>query len=129
MARIVLLEPDVILAKSYQAALEKAGHMVERTANADRALKILDEQASDVLVLELLLGAHNGIELLYEMRSYADLRRLPVIVHSHSDPSLVQDSPGYRALQVQHYLYKPDTKQADLVDAVEQALLQQPATS
>lgn len=129
MARVVLLEPDVILAKSYQTALEKSGHAILRTARPDRALTYLDEQKVDVLVLELLLGAHNGIELLYEMRSYADLRHLPVIVHSRSDPSLVQDSPGFRALEVQHYLYKPDTKQTDLVDAVESALQEQPATS
>lgn len=129
MARVVLLEPDVVLAKAYQLALEKAGHTVVRTASPDSALTYIDEQDVDILVLELLLGAHNGIELMYEMRSYADLRRLPVIIHSHADPSLVQDAPGYRALRVHSYVYKPDSKQADLVAAVDQALQAQPATS
>ncbi len=117
MGRILLIEPDTILGKNYQAALKRAGHDVYRSTSAGAALQILDEQAIELIVLELLLGAHNGVEFLYEIRSYSDLKNIPVIINSNVAPATVRSSPGYKLLGVQQYLYKPHTKQSELVEA------------
>jgi|AntRauTorcE11897_2_1112592.scaffolds.fasta_scaffold00099_14 CheY-like chemotaxis protein len=122
MSRILLVEPDTILGKNYQQVLVSVGHDVQRSTSAAGALDALDEQAIELIVLELLLGSHNGVEFLYEIRSYADLQGIPVIVHSSVAPATVRSSPGYQLLGIQQYLYKSDTTQAQLIEAVEDAL-------
>lgn len=108
MGRIVLIEPDVVLAQQYQKAITDDANEVVVTHSAATALSALDEPA-DMIILELQLGSHNGIEFLYEIRSYQDLATIPVVVLSNVNPSYVTTAQGYELLGISEYLYKPQT--------------------
>ncbi|MEI7682997.1 MAG: response regulator [Candidatus Saccharibacteria bacterium] len=128
MASILLLEPDKQLAKSYQAALHKAGHTVHWQTNAQSALTVLDDHAPQLVILELHLANHNGVEFLYEMRSYPDCDHVPVVLHTMVEP----EHPGlghdfWPQLGIQEYLYKPRTTLAQLVERVNRLTLAQAA--
>ncbi len=119
MAVVLLLEPDRQLAKSYQAALKKEGHTVHWQNNAQTALAVIDEHNPDVIVLEFHLPNHNGVEFLYEIRSYPDCDHIPVLLHT----MVAVDHPGlgrayWPQLGIKEYLYKPQTSLAQLVDRV-----------
>lgn len=118
MSRVLLIEPNRILADAYSQGLERTGHTVTWLTNAQDAMASLDQHMPDVVVIELQLAVHNGIEFLYELRSYADLARLPVIVHSFLPQHEFMQGITAANLSVHEYLYKPKTSIADLSRAV-----------
>ena len=120
MAHILLLEPDNALGRTYQEALEFSGHSVEHCQDAQSAVHSMDVRLPDVIITELELAVHNGIEFLYELRSYAEWQKLPVIVLSHApavDTGLMRALWG--ELNISAYHYKPLTKLKDLVQSIE----------
>jgi len=120
MAHVLLLEPDGLLGETYQKALELSGHSVDRCREAQSAVHAIDTRLPDVIVTELELAVHNGIEFLYELRSYGEWQKLPVVVLSHLpavDTGLMRALWG--ELNIAAYHYKPLTKLKDLVRSVE----------
>lgn len=120
MADILLLEPDSLLATAYCQAFEHEGHSVRLTVGAQDAVFQIDERVPDVIVAELQLVAHSGIEFLYELRSYAEWQATPVIIHSAIPPAEFSDSAMLlrHRLGVVAYLYKPHTTLRTLLRAV-----------
>ncbi|GEM_PF-123492 len=120
MSKILLLEPDAILANLYIKAFEHVGHYVRRTVSAQDAVFQVDELLPDVVVVELQLVAHSGIEFLYELRSYQEWQHIPVLIHSCIPPTEFADSMSLlrHTLGVTQYLYKPHTSLQTLLRAV-----------
>jgi len=119
---ILFIEPDRLLARTYRQALELAGHTVHVAATAQAAVQAADEQRPDVVILELQLVGHSGIEFLYEFRSYDDWQAVPVVVLSLVPPGEFAGSRQLLAEQlgVHNYLYKPHTSLAKLQRTINQ---------
>jgi DNA-binding response OmpR family regulator len=66
-----------------------------------------------IVLLDIMIGAVNGLDILEEIRLEADLRKLPVIVFSNQD----SDEERRRAadLDASAYLVKATTDLSDLV--------------
>jgi CheY-like chemotaxis protein len=120
MAHVLLIEPDTILASTYRQALQHAGHTVACVHTAQDAVYEADNSKPDVVVLELQLAAHDGIEFLHEFRSYPEWQRTPVIVNSAMHPAML--APVRQALEydlgVTTCLYKPQTTLQQLLRAI-----------
>ncbi len=112
--RVLLIEPDKTLAYLYQTALEESGHKVSCSPSAQAAILAASAFKPDAVVLELQLAAHNGVEFLFEFRSYADWSAVPLVILSHVLPDFPWEKLGVSA-----YLYKPQTKLKDLVQTVD----------
>lgn len=121
MANILLIEPDRILAKTYATFLHAHGHHVRICATAQAAIHAADDLTPDMVVLELQLVAHSGIEFLYEFRSYYDWRQVPVVVLSAVPPAEFNSSTGVLRdqLGIHSYHYKPQTTVLQLLDVVQ----------
>lgn len=124
MANVLLVEPDRLLAKTYFQALSEAGHDVIVAAGAQTAIFAADKQLPDVVVLELQLVEHSGIEFLYEFRSYPEWQGIPVIIFSQVPPAEFGPSRGLlqKHLGVHVYHYKPQTSLSRLLAAVNDCL-------
>lgn len=124
MGHILLIEPNRLLAKTYMAALKKSGHSVRVCATAQTAVFCADELLPDVVIAELQLVGHSGIEFLYEFRSYTDWQQVPVIIVS--DVPAGEFNGSWQLLKgelgVQAYHYKPLMSLQTLVRAVTDAL-------
>lgn len=122
MANILMLEPDAVLAQTYQKAFEHFGHTVRRSVSAQDAVFLVDGQEPDVILVEIQLTAHSGIEFLYELRSYAEWQHIPVIIHSCIPPSEFEESMELLRgmLKVSMYLYKPQTTLQTLIRSVQE---------
>lgn len=109
MAHVLIVEPDRLLAKTYMDALNTDGHTVQVCSTAQSAVYCADEQQPDLLILELQLVGHSGIELLYELRSYPDWQDLPVVIVTNVPAGEFQGSWQLlkNELGVQAYHYKP----------------------
>lgn len=125
MAEIVIVEPDEQLARIYEQALAIDGHIVRRTSSAQEAIHAIDENCPNLVLLELQLVEHSGIEFLYELRSYPDWQQLPVILHTQVPPGEFADSWQLfkEQLGITTFLYKPRTRLSDLRLAVQTELL------
>ena len=119
--KILLLEPDKVLADTYRLALMNAGHKVLMCATAQAAIFAADDLQPDVVVVELQLTGHSGIEFLYEFRSYDDWSSTPVVVLTNVPAGefngsweLLRDQLGVAA-----YHYKPLTNLRTLIRSIE----------
>jgi DNA-binding response OmpR family regulator len=126
--RVLLIEPDKILAETYRQALEQAGHSVSISHTAQSAVHFADESIPDVVVLELQLAGHSGVEFLYEFRSYPEWQHVPLILHTLVPPQALRISEQLLdQLHISAYFYKPSTSLRKLVRAVNETL--QPAAA
>jgi DNA-binding response OmpR family regulator len=124
MSQILLIEPDLVLAETYRQALLGADHQVVCCASAQAGIISADQNRPELIILEIQLIEHSGIEFLYELRSYADWQNIPVIIQTHVPPAEFNNSRHLLRdqLGVRHYLYKPQTSLNQLLGAVHEHL-------
>ena len=122
MANILLIEPDRVLAETFVRTLLSAGHEVIPCASAQAGIIASDKIKPDIVILELQLIEHSGIEFLYEFRSYSEWQNIPVLVHTivpsgefAASRQLLSDELGVTA-----YLYKPTTSLKKMLSHVNQ---------
>ncbi len=121
MARILIIEPDSILAEQYHQTLAQAGHDISVATGASSGLDAL-ESPHDMIVMELQLGQHNGLEFLYEIRSYSDLVDVPVVLLTNVASSQIVHAQSYQLLGIRECLYKPETRLAKLQSVVNEII-------
>ena len=126
MAKILLLEPDVLLARNISTLLKNKGHNISWHRDAQSAISSIDKNIPDLIICELHLTGHSGVEFLYELRSYVEWQSIPLIIFSHA-PDAEPKKEQWRELNVSSYHYKPTTKLADIARVVEQTLDTSPA--
>lgn len=126
MAHILLVEPDRLLAETYRELFTGRGHTVTMCAGAQSAVFAADEIKPDLVILELQLIGHSGIEFLYEFRSYPDWRDVPVLVLTGVPAGEFTGSWELfrRELNIHGYLYKPLTSLSSLLGSVDELLPQ-----
>lgn len=119
--RVLLLEPDHSFAKIVSEALAQDGHSIVWCSGADTALTELDRKNVDAILVEIQLAKHNGIEFLYEIRSYPDLAKIPVILLTMiAEIDLQIDDSTKQQLGIYRYLYKPTTSLRKLAAVIKQ---------
>lgn len=123
-AHIIIVEPDRLLGGIYARALQAAGRRITVCSGAQAAVMAADQRPPDLVILELQLVEHSGIEFLYEFRSYPEWQNIPVLIHSHVPPAEFNDSRELLSgqLGVSDYLYKPRTSLQRLAAAVKEQL-------
>ncbi len=123
---VVLVEPDVMLADTYHKALARAGYEVAHARTAQSAIDVIDGWTPDCIILEMQLPAHNGVEFLYELRSYIEWQRVPVVINTYTPRSeFVRMHDALQTLGIAEVLYKPQTTLRRLVAAVREAISEQ----
>lgn len=116
---ILLIEDNLWLAELYADVLERAGYDVVIADSAAKGLFLLDEQSVSAIILDLFLPGANGIALLQELRSYADLAAIPVVVHSAVMPDQCGLNPDqWRQYGVVQYVPKMTSRPQALVHAL-----------
>ena len=120
MSHVLLIEPNTLLAKTYTQALAHAGFTVSHAVGAQAAIDAADKAVPDIVIVELQLSQHSGIEFLHEFRSYAEWLHIPVIVNTALPPTnmMLAKGPLKRDLGVRAILYKPRTTLQDIIRVV-----------
>jgi CheY-like chemotaxis protein len=103
--RILLVDDDHDLREGVAAALEEAGHTVQRAANGKEALQMLRrEEHPAVILLDLLMPVMNGWQFCQAKKDDRAVADIPVIAMSAAaskDPA----SPYY--IDVDDFIPKP----------------------
>jgi two-component system, OmpR family, alkaline phosphatase synthesis response regulator PhoP len=119
MSRVLLIEADYPLAQTAKQYLRSQGHSVRWQPDPQSAVNSADKWHPDIIVLDLVLGSHNGVEFLYEFRSYPEWLTVPIIIYSSLSPqAMVGSEAALSDLTISAYLYKPDANLAVLSNAI-----------
>lgn len=117
---VLVIEPDEVQAKLIESSLKSQNWTIQSTYSAQSAIAMADKNRPDIVVLELVLPRHNGIEFLHEFRSYPEWSQIPIVIFSLQyldDRTLLDD------LGAINYLYKPQTTLARLKEVISEILL------
>lgn len=79
-------EPDELHLFSRMLESDPQGYRVLQVTNGKRALELLRSRKPDIMLLDLLMPAMNGFQVLEEMRQDPAISDIPVIVISSRDP-------------------------------------------
>lgn len=122
MSHILLLEPNTLLAKTYTQALCHVGHSVMHASGAQVAVDAADKRLPDLVIVELQLPQHSGVEFLHEFRSYGEWLHTPVVINTVLSPVYIASvmTALTRDLGVSEILYKPRTTLQDIVRVARQ---------
>ena len=103
--RILLIEDDPRLARSYRRNLEDEGHRVEVASDAECAYERLcgSPDAAEVIILDVLLPGRNGIELCRDLRH--DGNATPILLLTALDQT--EDKVAGLDAGADDYLTKP----------------------
>ena len=84
MARrtLLMVEDDVPLRRMYRQALAFAGFDVHQAGNGFEALRRIEVEKPDAIVLDLILPGVDGLSVLQELSAQAATREIPIIVVS-----------------------------------------------
>src|SRR5690606_6755760 len=82
---ILCVQEDRATARAFEAALEADGHQVLFAFDARRCLEVAERQTPDLVVLDLDLARHDGLEVLAELRQRPLLASVPVLLHGRRE--------------------------------------------
>src|SRR5438874_1418842 len=85
--RILIVEDDAQLARLYVAALALQRVGAARAGDGVSALRAIESQRPDLIVLDLMLPALNGWAVLHELKSNPLTSDIPIIVVTGVDPA------------------------------------------
>ncbi|MGH2710553.1 MAG: response regulator transcription factor [Actinomycetota bacterium] len=80
MARVMVVEDERTVQVLLQDLLETWGHDVEAASSGDQALALLAAHDYDLIVLDIMLGAISGYDVLDEMSRLGIRERTRVVV-------------------------------------------------
>lgn len=126
MAKILLVEDDIILVEMYQAKFELEGHEIRIATNGEECLHIVDEFVPELILLDILMPKLNGFHVLKEIKKRPKLRQIPVILLTNLGETEVDlNKELAAALGVTDYLIKshhtPDEVVVRAVKALHEA--------
>ncbi|MCX7721851.1 MAG: response regulator [Verrucomicrobiae bacterium] len=84
MKTVLFVDDDPIVVAVYKKWLERNGLSVEVAKDGLAALKYLENQTPDIVVLDLMMPNVSGVEVLKFMRADKRLKDVPVVVFSNA---------------------------------------------
>lgn len=101
--KILLLEDELMLRSSIEEYLESLNHKVIGISQGDEALKTLENQEFDLLILDINVPKVNGLELLNELNKI-DIKSPTIFISANLD---IEDISKAFELGACDYLKKP----------------------
>ncbi len=102
MKNILVVDDEFDLTGTLQAILEGEGYRADVCPNGREALERLRTAKPDLVLMDVMMPALSGLEVLQSMRQTAGFDKVPVVLMSVIPPRLKQDDYGWQA-----FLRKP----------------------
>lgn len=116
--KIALIEDDVDLLEMFKLKLKLEGFNTVTAEDGVAAIKLIQNEIPDVILLDMLLPLKDGFEVLRTIKGSSDrkIRSIPVIVITN----LSSDEDIYEAkkLGASEYLVKVDITPADVISKI-----------
>jgi len=106
--RVLVVEDDRFMGQVFLEMLSDVGFKVIRAANGVTALKKLQEETIDFIILDILLPAMNGFEIYERIQENPDTKDIPVMMVTAWADSLHLSKASQ--MGIKHFLAKPFTE-------------------
>lgn len=116
MKTVLVADDEFDLARTLQAILEGEGYRVETFGNGREIMARLQQQKPALVLLDVMMPAMSGLEVLREMKSAPALGDIPVVLMSAAPPTVRRGDYSWDT-----FLRKPFTIEA-LIDVVERLI-------
>lgn len=116
MKNVVIIEDDRLLSSHLKLLLNRAGYTPHVAHHGPGAIKLIDEVAPEVIVLDMLLGGSTAMPLLNELVSHEDLALIPIVLLTSLGSEL--DETSLKPYGVREILDKTKATPQDIVAAV-----------
>ena len=104
-SNLLVVDDDETNRKILSGRLEAEGHKVFVAENGRQALKMIEAQPFDLVLLDILMPEMDGYQVLQYLKSHQTLRDIPVIVLSALDE--IQSAVTCIEMGAEDYLTKP----------------------
>jgi adenylate cyclase len=84
-ATILIADDDGVNRKLLRRLLEQEGHVVRAATDGREALELFSEEASDVVLLDIVMPELDGVSVLEQLKSMPGAEHVPVIMISAVD--------------------------------------------
>jgi two-component system response regulator PrrA len=105
-ATILVVDDDEAVTKTFDRVLSHHGYRVLTALNAEDALRVVDQNRPDALIVDLRMPVVDGLGLLYRVRSREAQQYIPAVVIT-GDTALSGDVLHELANLGAKVLYKP----------------------
>lgn len=110
MRRVLVVEPSKELARIISESFNGEGIAADAAHTAQMGISRADENKPDLVVLELLISGHNGLEFIHEFKSYNDWFDVPIVIYSDlSSEELGKAVNWEEDMNIIKHFYKPTT--------------------
>lgn len=117
MARILVVDDESDMRMALGNVLSRGGHQVFEAGDGPTALKFLDSEGADIVLLDMRLPGMDGVQILKKLRE-TDKETPVVMVTGYGS---LESAVEVMQLGASHYLAKPFSNQ-ELVNTVERVL-------
>lgn len=116
--KIFIIEDEKPLSHALELKLNQVGYKTQTARNGEEALKILETETFDLILLDLIIPKIDGFKVLAELRQKK--LKTPVMVTSNLGQE--EDIKRAKELGAIDYFIKADTPLADLISRIDFAL-------
>lgn len=120
MAKILIIEDDLSLAKTLEEYLAQSGFEVVCANDGEEGLRQAEKEMPDLVLLDIILPKKNGYEVIKEIKSSKKTEKIPVILLTNLGG--VRDVEKALELGATTYLIKSDYKLEEVVKKVKEIL-------
>ncbi|SKA09330.1 His Kinase A (phospho-acceptor) domain-containing protein [Trichlorobacter thiogenes] len=127
MAKILIVEDELMSRSMLELILQQAGHAVVCTVDGADALVAARQQCPDLIITDVMMPVMDGFELCRQCKADQTLQQVPIILYS-SDYTEQQEQKLGLELGAYRYLVKPSPPPL-LLAAINDALAEQQRSS
>ena len=120
MKKILFIEDESALQKTFRDVLEKEGYQMISALDGESGLRLAKSEKPDLILLDLILPRKDGFEVLKELKEDESTKGIPVIVLTNlEDIESVEKAIGLGATT---YLVKAQYTLEEVIQKVKKAL-------
>lgn len=117
---ILLVEDDTFVSNIYQTKLENENFVVIMAENGVVALKALEKDIPDLMLLDIIMPYMDGIEVLKRVKSEEKWKKIPIILLTNlSEKEKIEEALGVGA---DDYLLKSHFTPSEVVEKINKLL-------
>ncbi len=120
MQKILIVDDEEILRKIYSDRLSFEGFSVETAGDGEEALGKIRTAAPNIVLLDILMPKLNGLQVLEQLNSDPNLKKIPIIVLSN----VANDENIKKALSLgaKDYLLKTNFSPNEIINKIKNLL-------
>ena len=80
--RVLVVDDDVRILRFMRSSLTVAGYAVVTATNGEEALRLLDSEKPDVMLLDMVMPVMDGFEVLQRLRAVSELPVIAISAHA-----------------------------------------------